>query len=69
MMANKQTDPICGMELEETEAMVKFQHKGKTFYFCSLECNKKFYEMVEETSKAFDNVVVLNKRTDSKERS
>ena len=47
------TDPVCGMELEEAEAVVQLQHKGQMVYFCSLACIKTFSEMVEETSNAF----------------
>lgn len=69
MMASVQTDPICGMELEETEEVLLFQHKGKIYYFCSLECYRKFCAMVEETSNGVEKVDVLAKGTDSNEGS
>jgi len=30
------------MELEEKEAKFKTDYQGKTYYFCSLSCKKKF---------------------------
>lgn len=66
-MASTQTDPICGMELEEAEAVVQFQHKGKIFYFCSLECNRKFCDLVDETSKALQDAGAQAKETESDE--
>ena len=34
-------DPICGMTVEETSAF-HAERDGKTFYFCSDHCKKKF---------------------------
>ncbi len=34
-------DPICGMAVDESTAL-HAEHKGKTFYFCSEGCRKKF---------------------------
>jgi len=34
-------DPICGMEVEEKEA-ININYEGKTYYFCSQRCLKKF---------------------------
>lgn len=65
-MASIQTDPICGMELAETEAAAQFQHKGDTIYFCSLECKRKFCELAVETSKVFKGVDTAVDETESK---
>ena len=35
-------DPVCGMEVEVTDAAMSRQHKGQTFYFCSSQCIEKF---------------------------
>jgi YHS domain-containing protein len=35
-------DPICGMEVSESEATFKYEYKGKTYYFCSLYCKEEF---------------------------
>jgi YHS domain-containing protein len=35
-------DPVCGMEVDEKDAAAVFQHKGKTYYFCSERCKEQF---------------------------
>ncbi len=35
-------DPICGMEVEPSEAMATYEYKGKTYYFCAAGCREKF---------------------------
>ncbi len=35
-------DPVCGMEVDEDEAVATFEHMGKTFYFCAEGCKKEF---------------------------
>lgn len=35
-------DPVCKMKVEQESAEHKAQHEGKTFYFCSDICHKKF---------------------------
>lgn len=35
-------DPICGMEVKEDANAITFQKDGKTYYFCSEHCKKKF---------------------------
>jgi YHS domain-containing protein len=37
-------DPVCGMEVDESKARFKAEHMGKTYYFCSEMCKKKFEE-------------------------
>jgi Cu+-exporting ATPase len=34
-------DPICGMTVDEATAL-HAEREGKTFYFCSDHCQKKF---------------------------
>ena len=34
-------DPICGMTVDESTAL-KAERNGKTYYFCSDHCQKKF---------------------------
>ena len=34
-------DPICGMEVDEGNA-IKFENKGETYFFCSQHCKDKF---------------------------
>ena len=35
-------DPVCAMEIEETDAVGTAEHQGKTFYFCSSDCKEEF---------------------------
>lgn len=37
-------DPICGMVVNEATAL-HAEREGKTFYFCSEHCRKKFLSM------------------------
>ncbi len=38
----KQTDPVCGMQIEEQDAAGQTEHEGRTYYFCSSACQSKF---------------------------
>src|SRR5579864_6659977 len=42
--ANFVRDPVCGMQVDPARAAAKVEHGGKTFYFCSAGCAKKFAE-------------------------
>jgi YHS domain-containing protein len=35
-------DPVCGMVLDENTAKYKITYQGETYYFCSVNCKKKF---------------------------
>jgi YHS domain-containing protein len=35
-------DPVCGMEVEESKAPAKTEHKGKKYYFCARGCKAAF---------------------------
>lgn len=35
-------DPVCGMEVDEKQATGKSEYEGKTYYFCSAECQEEF---------------------------
>lgn len=35
-------DPICGMDVEESEAAGQSEHEGTTYYFCSTGCKERF---------------------------
>lgn len=37
-------DPVCGMLVKPEEAAGKAVHEGKTSYFCSPHCMKRFQE-------------------------
>jgi Cu+-exporting ATPase len=35
-------DPVCGMNVDPATAKNKFEHAGKTYYFCCPRCVQKF---------------------------
>lgn len=35
-------DPVCGMQVNQQNAAGWSAHQGKTFYFCSEDCKKRF---------------------------
>src|SRR5471032_2287130 len=35
-------DPVCGMTIEETDAVGTHQHNGLTYYFCNPSCLERF---------------------------
>ena len=37
-------DPVCGMEVEEGDAVATVDHDGSTYYFCSKDCAEEFAE-------------------------
>ncbi len=43
-MSKKVVDPICGMEIDKSEATATSEHMGKTFYFCAQGCKRQFEE-------------------------
>lgn len=37
-------DPVCGMEIDPSEAVAQMTFQGNTYYFCSEECRRAFEE-------------------------
>ncbi|HXH11447.1 MAG TPA: YHS domain-containing protein [Alphaproteobacteria bacterium] len=35
-------DPVCGMYINEQQAVAKHEYRGETFYFCSPGCLQEF---------------------------
>ena len=35
-------DVVCGMDIDPKDAAGKSEYQGKTYYFCSLGCKRKF---------------------------
>src|SRR5579862_6594877 len=35
-------DPVCGMQVDPASARAKFEHGGRTYFFCCAGCAKKF---------------------------
>src|SRR6202165_4648624 len=40
--------PVCGMTVVPEKAAVKAEHDGKTYYFCSKGCAKRFSDDPEK---------------------
>lgn len=38
----KAIDPVCGMQITVGDQTPKYEYQGKTYYFCSDECKKRF---------------------------
>jgi P-type Cu+ transporter len=45
-------DPVCGMNVDETDTEHQTQYGGQTYSFCSLECKDKFEEKPEQYARA-----------------
>ena len=43
-----QKDPVCGMQIEESEAVGQSNYQEQTYYFCSAVCQTKFDEEPEK---------------------
>lgn len=43
-----ETDPVCGMAVDETRAAGNAMHAGRTYYFCSPACQAKFQAHPEQ---------------------
>ena len=41
-------DPVCKMEVEETQAAATSEYKGKKYYFCAAGCKKAFDQNPEK---------------------
>jgi len=41
-------DPVCHMEVRESEAAATSEYQGKTYYFCAVGCKKAFDENPEK---------------------
>ena len=35
-------DPVCGMTIEESDAVATREQDGQTYYFCSKDCAEEF---------------------------
>ena len=35
-------DPVCGTELERTDAEAAADYRGTVYYFCSMACKERF---------------------------
>ncbi|QKY18572.1 MULTISPECIES: YHS domain-containing protein [Halobacteriales] len=42
------TDPVCGMDVDETDAAATAEYDGQTYYFCAEGCKDTFTSAPEE---------------------
>ena len=45
---NMERDPVCGMNVDPEKAKAKVEHGGKSYYFCSAGCAKKFEQTPQQ---------------------
>ena len=45
-------DVICGMQVDPSRAAGSSEYQGKTYYFCSLACKRKFDQNPERHAKS-----------------
>lgn len=38
----KAKDPVCGMMIEQGDAVATSEYQGHTYYFCSQDCKAEF---------------------------
>jgi len=38
----KVTDPVCGMSIEPEKAHASESYEGRSYYFCSAQCQRSF---------------------------
>ena len=36
------SDPVCGMQVDESKAAAASKYKGQSYYFCSAGCKQQF---------------------------
>lgn len=46
------TDPVCGMQIDSSQAVAQTVYNGKGYFFCSDECRKMFVENPEKYLKS-----------------
>jgi YHS domain-containing protein len=42
------TDPVCGLEFDQSQAVAQTVHDGVAYYFCSEACRETFEDDPEE---------------------
>ena len=41
-MFNRRRDPVCGMKIKKKEAAAMTRYAGKSYYFCTVDCQTAF---------------------------
>ena len=44
-------DPVCGMEIDSSQAAAQTMYQGQAYYFCSEECRRTFEQNPKECLK------------------
>lgn len=42
MRMTKHIDPVCGMQISDSQAAITEKLDGETYYFCSIHCRESF---------------------------
>jgi Cu+-exporting ATPase len=42
------TDPVCGMKVDENNSQHQMQYGGQTYSFCSQQCKNEFEQNPEQ---------------------
>ena len=49
-------DPVCKMQVNPASAAAQSDYEGQTFYFCSMDCKRKFdatpQQYIDDTDRA-----------------
>jgi Cu+-exporting ATPase len=48
MEKDMERDPVCGMNVDPEKSKAKVEHGGKSYYFCSTGCGKRFEQVPEQ---------------------
>ncbi len=46
------TDPVCGMKVDEKNSQHQSQYGGQRYNFCSQDCKNKFDQQPEQYAKS-----------------
>ena len=49
------SDPVCGMNVDETNAGNTAEYQGQRFYFCSTDCQEEFQADPDKWQPAFES--------------
>ena len=48
-------DPVCGMDVDEKNAVATADYKAKTYYFCCHGCRVKIQQLSEQYLKSWQS--------------
>ncbi len=62
-MNTTKKDPVCGMQIEKSEAAGQIEYAGQTIYFCSSACLEKFEAKPTQFNTNEDQVIKKSNKT------